>query len=164
MSGLDKNSFDLFAPKKATSAPKPMVTKPATPKIIEEEITNFDEEMALEEAIEEKVVEIKSVPKTVVKTPFKAKTKTKFESKAKFDKFNPITIRMSDEEVMGLKQLENEIMRNRSRNTTEYKERITVNSIVRCLVSNFLENAESGNFSEIQNEEVLNERIKALFR
>ncbi len=105
MSGLDKNSFDLFAPKKATSAPKPMVTKPATPKIIEEEITNFDEEMALEEAIEEKVVEIKSVPKTVVKTPFKAKTKTKFESKAKFDKFNPITIRMSDEEIMGLKQL-----------------------------------------------------------
>lgn len=157
MSGLDLNKMDLFSKKAPKAPPKPIEVTPTTTKGIEESIQKFDAEEVIvpkqQKAIQTPTPKITSKPQIV----------TKVESRAKFDKFVPVTTRISEDEYMGLKRVENQIMRNRSKTNSENRERITFNSVMRCLVANFLEKSDDIDLSEIQNEEILNERIKAIF-
>ena len=151
MSGLDAKNFDLFSKKPKAAPPKPIEVKPATPVNVQKAVEEFD--------TEEELV-LKAPVKKVAPIPPK---KVQVQSKAKFDTFVPVTTRISQEEYMGLKGVENTIMRSRSKGNSENRERITFNSVMRCLVANFLENSESMNLAEINNEAELNERIKAMF-
>ena len=65
---------------------------------------------------------------------------------------------------MDIKHIENSIMRSRSKIGNEDRERITSNSILRCLVTSFIDRVELLDFEEIDNEEILNQRIQKLFR
>lgn len=152
MSGLDAKNFDLFSKKPKAAPPKPIEVKPATPVNVQKAVEEFDAEEGV-----------------VVKAPVKkvaqiAHKKIQVQSKAKFDTYVPVTTRISQEEYMGLKGVENTIMRSRTKGNSENRERITFNSVMRCLVKNFLEKSESTDLSEIQNEEELNDRIKAMFQ
>ena len=151
MSGLDAKSFDLFSKKPKTAPPKPIEVKPATPMNVQKAVEEFD--------AEEEVV----VKAPVRKVAPIASKKLPVKSKAKFDTFVPVTTRISQEEYMGLKGVENTIMRSRTKGNTEGRERITFNSVMRCLIANFLENSENMDLAEINNEAELNERIKAMF-
>ena len=151
MSGLDAKSFDLFSKKPKAAPPKPIEVKPATTANVQKAVEEFDAE---EEAV------VKAQVKKV--NPI-AQRKVPVQSKAKFDTFVPVTTRISQEEYMGLKGVENTIMRSRTKGNSENRERITFNSVMRCLVKNFLEKSESSDLSEIQNEEELNERIREMF-
>jgi hypothetical protein len=149
--------MDLFAKKAPKASPKPIEVVPATPRAIEESARKFDEEKELE--VNLKKAEKSIAPRAIVQPQIIAKN----ESRAKYDKFVPVTTRISEDEYMGLKRVENQIMRNRSKANPENRERITFNSVMRCLVANFLERSDDINLSEIQNEEILNERIKEMF-
>jgi hypothetical protein len=158
MSGLDLNKMDLFAKKTPKMAPKPIDVMPATPKMVEEAIQKFDEEVVVEKKVQPRVEVKIQKPAPVVKNIIQN------ESRAKFDKFVPVTARISENEYMELKRVENQIMRNRSKGNFENRERITFNSVVRCLISNFLDKSENIDLSEINNEAELNERIRAMFQ
>ena len=153
MSGLDLEKMNLFSKKTPKPAPKPIEAMPATPKNVAKAVEQFDEEEFVEVKVQ---APIKKAAPMVQKRP-------QNESRAKFDKFIPITTRISEDEYMGLKGVENTIMRSRSKGNTEGRERITFNSVMRCLVTNFLEKSEGMDLSEIQNEAELNDRIKAMF-
>lgn len=152
---IDKSSFDLFnkkpvenkAPEVAVQktyeaqSPKPVETVMAIPaKIIYEEKT--------------------VAPKIKNKATYK-----RIEIKTnKYESFLPVTLRLKEENFMDLKHIENSIMRSRSKTGNEDRERITSNSILRCLVTSFIDRVDLLDFEEIDNEEILNQRIQKLFK
>ena len=83
----------------------------------------------------------------------------------KFETFVPLTFRIAEEHDLELKKIEHTIMRNRKKGlNTENRERITTNSVVRAMISNFLERAGDLDLSNIDNEEMLKERIEKIFK
>jgi hypothetical protein len=87
------------------------------------------------------------------------------ESKvAKYETFLPVTARIPESQSMELKRMENTIMRSRSKSSNNDRERITVNSIMRCMITNFLERAGDLDLSDIDNEEMLRERMEKAFK
>lgn len=142
---IDKTSFDLF------SKTEPIKTANETPRYI---------------APAEEVVSIPVFQKPEIKGPAatQAIKKNKIESGSRFDQLLPVTLRVSEDDYMDLKQIENSIMRGRSKNASSDRERITVNSILRCLVSNFIERVDLVDLGDIENEYVLNSRIQKIFK
>jgi hypothetical protein len=157
MSGLDLEKMNLFSKKTPKITQKPIEAMPATSKNLKKAIENFEDEEVIKSSSQSLHQPLK-VNAPVMNIP----RSQPFESKAKFDKFIPITTRISQEEYMELKGIENTIMRSRSKGNNINRERITFNSVMRCLVKNFLEKSDAIDFSEINNEQELNERIKKM--
>ena len=161
---LDVNNFDLFNKKKPAPIAKPIVE---TPRVIEE--TPVIEE----EAFEIELAPIQAEPiieKAMSVTPVQQKTiESKVESieenkVAKYETFLPITARIPESQSMELKRIENQIMRSRSKSSKNDRERVTVNSIMRCMITNFLERAGDLDLSDIDNEEMLKERMEKAYK
>lgn len=144
--GLNVDGMDLFGGKKAN---KPKIK----PVVVKKPISVVEEAEEVREQKQEIIEPVISQNKRQVKV----------KSKAKFDKFTPVTARITEDLYMDLKTLENRIMRSRSKSTNLKRERITTNSVLRCLISSFLERTEDLDISEIQNEEILADRIEKLF-
>lgn len=158
MSGLDISKMDLFGKKTLNTPQKPIEVLPVSSKVIQESVKKFDDEKIIQTTAKEFD---KSQSNKLTSNP---QVSVKNESRAKYDKFVPVTTRISENEYMDLKRVENQIMRNRSKTNAENRERITFNSVMRCLVSNFLLRSDDIDLSEIQNEEILNERITSMFQ
>lgn len=106
-----------------------------------------------------------SEPKSSAKIPVSEKEVSDSSSAIpKFEKFTPVTARISEENYIELKRIESLIMRSRTRSPGKRRERITANSVLRCLVSSFVERIEDIDLSEIHNESVLSQRIDGLFK
>ena len=83
----------------------------------------------------------------------------------KFETFVAPTFRIPEEHDLELKKIEHFIMRNRKKgNNSESRERITTNTVVRAMIANFLERAGDIDFSNIDNEEILKERMEKAFK
>jgi len=87
------------------------------------------------------------------------------ESRANYEKLYPMALRVTSEQNLELKRLETLIMRNRVRDpeNTE-RERITANTIIRALLSNFINRSDDIDFSDIDNEEDLTSKIEKIFK
>jgi hypothetical protein len=152
---IDKSSFDLFS-KKPTESKSPEFTI--------QKVYEVQPQRSIESAIEtpaKNVYEEKaSVPKLKTKNTYK-----RIEIKTnKYESFLPVTLRLKEENFMDLKHIENSIMRSRSKAGKEDRERITSNSILRCLVTSFIDRIDLLDFEEIDNEEILNQRMQKLFK
>lgn len=124
------------------------------------EVTISDKQEAL--TTDFKVVESKSPSK-----PKKKKQTKKLKSPVKGNKWeelNAITARVSDDQLKSLKDMEFFIMRNRSKDDSVNRERITVNSILRAAISNLIDHSDKVDLTGIQNEEILQERLQTLFK
>jgi hypothetical protein len=141
---IDKSSFDLFS-KKTSETKAPETT---AHRIIETPVAK--------QVIEERIVAPKIKTKAVSK---KIETRTN-----KYESFLPVTLRLKEENFMDLKHIENSIMRSRSKAGNDERERITTNSILRSLVTSFIDRIDLLDFEEIDNEEILNQRIQKLFK
>jgi hypothetical protein len=160
---IDKASFDLFSKK----APETKPAEPIIQKSFETQIPRNTERTA--DPIIEQKIEAHSRSSIEEKTtPLKIKSKTiskRVEVKTnKYESFLPVTLRLKQEDFMDLKHIENSIMRSRSKNGSEDRERITTNSILRSLVSSFINRADLFDFEDIDNEEILNQRIQKVFK
>lgn len=83
----------------------------------------------------------------------------------KFETFVAPTFRIPEEHDLELKKIEHFIMRNRRKGSNaDSRERITTNTVVRAMIANFLERAGDIDFSNIDNEEMLKERIEKAFK
>ena len=83
----------------------------------------------------------------------------------KFETFVAPTFRIPEEHDLELKKIEHTIMRNRKKGlNTENRERITTNTVVRAMIANFLERAGDLDLSNIDNEEMLKERLEKVFK
>lgn len=83
----------------------------------------------------------------------------------KFETFVAPTFRISLEHDQGLKNIETVIMRNRKKGANiDSRERITTNTVVRAMIANFLERAGDLDLSNIDNEEMLKERMEKVFK
>lgn len=175
-------------------AVKPIPVQASTPEVIEQEIKKFDAEIetvveALEAAPEviqnfsveiERFEEMRSAPvqNTVtqkkpeiiqdrsIELTLRAPEKNKDEAALrKFETFVAPTFRIAEEHDLELKKIEHFIMRNRKKgHNTDSRERITTNSVVRAMLANFLERAGDLDFSNIDNEEVLKDRMEKIFK
>lgn len=161
---IDMQNFDLFNKKKNPIAPKPVVV---TPTIIENPIIEEDEGIEIDlspvhsDLVNEPVLE---VSKPQVRVSEYKELATDENKTAKYETFLPLTARIVESQVMELKKLENQIMRSRSKSSKNDRERITVNTIMRCMISNFLERAGDLDLSSIDNEEILKERMEKAFK
>lgn len=152
---IDKSSFDLFSKKtpetKAPEVSAQRTYEAQTPKTVER---------VMETPVRNETTEKSTASKVKNKSTFKrVEVKTN-----KYESFLPVTLRLKEENFMDLKHIENSIMRSRSKNGNEDRERITSNSILRCLVTSFIDRIELLDFEEIDNEEILNQRIQRLFK
>ncbi len=178
---LDVTSFDLFA--KKTKAPQPLkpIAKPVVAEIEVEEVPVLQAapqaEITLAPVAEIKVEPIKEIKplQDLLTETFQtnhqfAETKKeesftlREESKAKYETFLPITSRVREEDVQTLKKIENTIMRGRRKGGGESRERITTNSILRCMIANFLERANDLDLTNIENEAELKIRLDKAFK
>ncbi len=73
-----------------------------------------------------------------------------------------LTIRLNEDQLDFLTNLEREIMKKRS--SKNKKERITKNSIIRSLINAFESNGASFNSSEIPDEKELEKRINSILK
>lgn len=172
MSGLDVNNFNLFAKK---SSPKPSSVPVAVTKnvVTEEEIEKYQEEM-IETAPIMKSVEIEKNedvrPAMINVSPtmnsYRNIEKNKdTTSLRKFETFSAPTFRIPQEHDLELKRVEQTIMRNRRKGqNAETRERITSNTVVRALIANFLERVGDMDLTNIDNEEMLKERMERVFK
>lgn len=192
MSGLNVDNFNLFAKKTtAKPAPRPVVV-PATPATIEKEVQRFEAETSQSEVMNgmpvmtseeaktynaeiERFEEIKNTPTLntgteqrlakSIEATLKAPEKTNEAPLRKFETFAAPTFRIPEEHDFELKKIENFIMKNRKKGVnTASRERITTNSVVRALIANFLERAGDLDLSNIDNEEMLQERMEKVFK
>ena len=185
---LDVSNFDLFA-KKTKAAPLPLkpIAKPVVevaPEAIETPVLEATPQEVLpqveavietfERKIEEPSRETKPL-KDLLTATFQTnqnfaeeKREDSFtlreESKAKYESFLPITSRVREEDVQTLKKIENTIMRGRRKGGGESRERITTNSILRCVIANFLERANDLDLTNIENEAELKIRLDKAFK
>ena len=80
------------------------------------------------------------------------------EKKPKFESYDvKLTIRLNEEQLDFLTNMEREIMKKRSKENK--KERITKNSIIRSMLNVFIDNNIEMNKSEIPDEDELTKRI-----
>ena len=152
---IDKSSFDLFSK-------KPVENK--APEVTIQKVYEVQSQRPVESVIEAPVKNVydekAAVPKIKAKTTYK-----RIEVKTnKYESFLPVTLRLKEENFMDLKHIENSIMRSRSKTGNEDRERITSNSILRCLVTSFIDRIDLLDFEEIDNEEMLNQRMQKLFK
>ena len=150
---LDMANFDLFSKNKQNIIQKPIV---AAIKIEDQEIetTQGKVEMKRQE-VAPVIQEIKA----------NEQVQTIGENKSpKYETFLPVTARILEAHALELKKIENTIMRNRKKAPCSDRERITVNTVMRCLISNFLERAGDLDLSNIDNETELNERLEKAFK
>ena len=83
----------------------------------------------------------------------------------KFETFVAPTFRIPEQHDLELKKIEHFIMRNRKKgNNADSRERITTNTVVRAMIANFLERAGDMDLSNIDNEEMLKERMEKVFK
>jgi hypothetical protein len=83
----------------------------------------------------------------------------------KFETFAAPTFRIPQEHDFELKRIEQTIMRNRKKGqNTDSRERITSNTVVRALIANFLDRVGDMDLSNIDNEEMLRERMERVFK
>lgn len=68
------------------------------------------------------------------------------------------------DEILRLDILSRDIMGLREDKSNALRERITANSIIRCLIGNFLEKSPLFNLEGINNETELYKRVKRLFK
>lgn len=150
---LDMANFDLFSKNKQNIIQKPIVT---SLKIEEKEI----------ETIQDKVeVRREEAPPVIHENMVKEQIQMVEENKSpKYETFLPVTARILEAHALELKKIENTIMRNRKKESNSSRERITVNTVMRCLISNFLERAGDLDLSNIDNETELNERLEKAFK
>ncbi len=183
---LDVNNFNLFA-KKSSPKPTPMPIASSTKEVIEKEIEKFDAEIVEAPLVlansNNQTIEIAPVVKTVEIERFedvrpamvnvsaqmnnyKNIEKNKETSPLrKFETFAAPTFRIPQEHDFELKRIEQTIMRNRRKGqNTDSRERITSNTVVRALISNFLDRVGDMDLSNIDNEEVLKERMEKVFK
>lgn len=152
---IDKASFDLFN------------KKPIEPKIPEPEVQKVfvqQSQRPIERVTESQfksVAEEKSQSLKIKNKPISKRVEIKTN---KYESFLPVTLRLKEENFMDLKHIENSIMRSRSKTGNEDRERITSNSILRCLVTSFIDRIDLFDFEEIDNEEILNQRIQKIFK
>jgi hypothetical protein len=183
MSGLDVNNFNLFA-KKPTAKPVPVAA--TSKEVIEKEIEKFDSEaieapmnlsnnnnQTIELAPEIKTVEIErfeDVRPAMVNVSSQVNyknTEKKPEANTlrKFETFAAPTFRIPQEHDFELKRIEQTIMRNRRKGqNNDSRERITSNTVVRALIANFLDRVGDMDLSNIDNEEMLKERMEKVFK
>jgi len=172
MSGLDVNNFNLFAKK---SSPKPSPVPVAVTKnvVIEEEIEKYQEETIetppIMKSVEiEKNEDVRPVMINVSPTmnSYRNIEKNKdTNSLRKFETFSAPTFRIPQEHDLELKRIEQTIMRNRRKGqNAETRERITSNTVVRALIANFLERVGDMDLTNIDNEEMLKERMEKVFK
>ena len=186
MSGLDVNNFNLFAKKSPTkTAPTPVAA--TTKEVVEREIEKFETEIieapmtltnnnnqSIEIAPVIKAVEIErfeDVRPTMVNVSSNMNTyKTSEKNKEtttlrKFETFAAPTFRIPQDHDFELKRIEQTIMRNRRKGqNTDSRERITSNTVVRALIANFLDRVGDMDLSNIDNEEMLKERMEKVFK
>lgn len=151
MSGLNLDSMDLFNKKTVTKRSQ----VPVNNLKIEDEVEKLEP------------VKVKAISRVEEESPTEERPvlkKSKFKSKSKYDKYTPVTTRIGEDLYMELKKIENHIMRSRSKKSSFERERITSNSILRCLIASFIEREELIDFSEVQNEKILSDRIESIFR
>lgn len=152
---LDMANFDLFSKNKQNIIQKPIV---AALKIEEKE-----KEI---EPIQGKV-EMKREEVVPVFHEIKANEQVQIieaNKSPKYETFLPVTARILEAHALELKKIENTIMRNRKKAPSSDRERITVNTVMRCLISNFLERAGDLDLTNIDNETELNERLEKVFK
>ena len=83
----------------------------------------------------------------------------------KFETFVAPTFRIPEQHDLELKKIEHFIMRNRKKgNNADSRERITTNTVVRAMIANFLERAGDLDLSNIDNEEMLKDRMEKIFK
>lgn len=159
MSGLDTTNFDLFAK-------KPKKTNPLQ-QLVSEETKSNDEtiEVKKDEIANEKLEHTTEVSNTRSKPLAHVNDKYINNDKkiAKFETFKHVGVRITDEQELELKRIEQYIMRNRTKNKTE-RERITANSIIRCLIQSFIEVSDDLDLNEVHNEEILQVKIDKAFK
>jgi hypothetical protein len=183
---LDVNNFNLFA-KKSSPKPAPMPIASTTKEVIEKEIEKFDAEIVeapivlansnnqtIEIAPVVKAVEIERfedvrpamVNVSAQMNNYKNIEKNKETSPLrKFETFAAPTFRIPQEHDFELKRIEQTIMRNRRKGqNTDSRERITSNTVVRALIANFLDRVGDMDLSNIDNEEMLKERMERVFK
>lgn len=183
MSGLDVNNFNLFA-KKASAKPIPAAVN--SKEIIEKEIEIFDNEVGeapvestkiinkpMDLAPSIKAVEIErfqDAPQTMANITSNNHVKNieknkEITSLRKFETFAAPTFRIPQEHDLELKRIEQMIMRNRRKGQNiDSRERITSNTVVRALIANFLDRVGDMDLSNIDNEEMLKERMEKVFK
>lgn len=172
MSGLDVKGFDLFSKKSAPIKQTPIAVPVTSPKVVAEEVKKFDAEV-MEEVLEaapavNSVIEEKSMsaPSKSIEVTSRPPERTREESSLrKFETFATPTFRIPEEHDQELKKIETFIMRNRKKGAnSDNRERITTNTVVRALIANFLERAGDMDLSNIDNEEMLRERMERVFK
>lgn len=185
MSGLNVDNFNLFAKKPSTkAAPRPVAI--TSEEVIEKEIKNFDSEtknaspivessnieqkeiiptinaVEIERFDDVKPVVLSSSSTNTVKHIEKSKEQTTLR---KFETFATPTFRIPEEHDFELKRIEQTIMRNRKKGQViEGRERITSNTVVRALLANFMERVGDMDLTNIDNEEMLKERMEKIFK
>ena len=175
-------------------APKPMPVAVTSPEVVEEEIKKFDAEVETSAPVMTKTevgaemtpamnnnfsVEIERFEdikptsamnaismEKAVQAPTRMIERTRdVPSKMKYESYVPLTFRISEEHDLELKKIEHFIMRNRRKGVnTDSRERITTNTVVRAMIANFLERAGDLDLSNIDNEEMLKERMEKVFK
>lgn len=184
---LDVSNFDLFA-KKTKAAPLPLkpIAKPVvevTPEAIETpvleaapqevlpqveaQVETFErkiEEPRHTRPLQDLLTETFQTNQNVAEERKPDSFTLREESKAKYETFLPITSRVREEDVQTLKKIENTIMRGRRKGGSESRERITTNSILRCVIANFLERANDLDLTNIENEAELKIRLDKAFK
>ena len=166
MSGLNVENFNLFAKKAPAHKPTPR------PVAIEQELEKFDAEIETpiiqaSPVIETAAVEIERFEEVrPIQIQAKIQEKNKGEAPLrKFETFVAPTFRIPEQHDLDLKKIEHVIMRNRKKGANlESRERITTNSVVRALIANFLDRVGDVDFSNIDNEEMLKDRMEKVFK
>ena len=184
MSGLDVNNFNLFAKK---TSQKPVPVAATSKEVIEKEIEKFEAEIieapmnlsntnnqTIEIPPVIKAVEIErfeDVRPTMVNVSSQVNNYKNVEKNKeittlrKFETFAAPTFRIPQEHDFELKRIEQTIMRNRRKGqNADSRERITSNTVVRALIANFLDRVGDLDLSNIDNEEMLKERIEKVFK
>jgi hypothetical protein len=185
MSGLNVENFNLFAKKPAAKpiqrpvatvqevveAPQEMEMKNEINLIKEMNATAQMTEMASMAApVEiERFEEIHPTTIQVYAQNIETRTvadKNKEVNKVrKFETFATPTFRIPLEHDLELKRIEQTIMRNRKKGQfIEGRERITSNTVIRALLANFIDRVGDMDLSNIDNEEMLKERMEKIFK
>jgi hypothetical protein len=141
---IDKSSFDLFKKRDQVD-------------LIESESVATQKTSTISSTVFERQILVEKAKPTII-------PKKGLEPTNKFESMLPVTLRIQEEHFMDLKQIENSIMRSRSRSKSDDRERITTNSILRCLVASFIDRIEMIDLEGVENEEILKERIQKIFK
>jgi hypothetical protein len=106
------------------------------------------------------------VPAKSIEVNLKAVDKNKDDAVLrKFETFVAPTFRIPESHDLELKKIEHFIMRNRKKGANiDSRERITTNTVVRAMIANFLERAGDLDLSNIDNEEMLKERLEKVYK